>query len=457
MNKKISRNQALLTAIGFMIGSGIFFKADDILSSTNGSVLIAVISWLIIGTTLIFAGISVAAIASDTQVDGGFIGYIEYHMSKKFGKKIGRRIGFVIGWYQIIVYTPMFVAVVSIVFGDYLLQLFNFETTPMIQHTIGFVIIVAMFLWNSISAKIAALISATATVVKMFPLILLAILGLVFGDPQNFTIVPEIVTESDASTLALIFAPMLSMAFAFDGWVSVGTLSQDMQNPKKDLPFVFMWSVIAAVIIYVGYFVGVSLLMPASEIISLGNAHVSEIAKGLFGDFGEKFIIAAVVVSVLGTCNAIFMAGSRYIYNMATRDLLIGSDFFKQKSKNDTPFNASIFMIVVTMMYLLLYYLQATYTGESVFITNVVIDDIPMALNSMFYLILFSINFYLYKQGRVGKFFGIVAPIIAIIGQVFIIVAFFSVNGIYAVGYLLISFVVILLGFINVLTGGRKI
>lgn len=79
MKKKISRNQALLTAVGYMIGSGIFFRADDIIASTQGDIVAAIISWIIISFALINAGVVIALIASDHEVDGGFIGYIGYH------------------------------------------------------------------------------------------------------------------------------------------------------------------------------------------------------------------------------------------------------------------------------------------------------------------------------------------------------------------------------------------
>lgn len=454
MNNKLSRNQALLTAIGFMIGSGIFFRADNILASTHESIWIATMAWLAIGSTLIFAGLSVAAIASETDTEGGFIGYIEVFFTKYFGERVGRPLAFIIGWYQIVVYAPILTAIVAIVFAGYFTQLFGMKVGVVPTHLIALVILVFMFLWNAASTKIAALISSTATIVKLIPLIVLAIAGMAFGNHTSF-VQPAVFANGDASmgVLALFYAPMLSMAFAFDGWVSVGSLSRDIDNPKKNLPFVFTWSVIITVIVYTTYFVGVSLLMPPSEIIAQGNDHVGSVASALFGPIGEKFVLTAVTVSVLGTCNSLFMAGTRYTQKLAKADQLKFSNFLKVDSKNATPKNASVMMFSVTIIYLLLFMAQAIYITANPNVTNffskVVIDDIPLALNSMFYLLVFFITYKLYKEGKVSKFIGIVAPVIAAFGQILIIISFFSVNGVYAWGYLLISFAIIGLGFLN--------
>ena len=48
MNKKISRMQALMTAVGIMIGVGIYFKADNIMSAVNGNFGLAMLIWTII-------------------------------------------------------------------------------------------------------------------------------------------------------------------------------------------------------------------------------------------------------------------------------------------------------------------------------------------------------------------------------------------------------------------------
>lgn len=453
MREKITRNQALLTAIGFMIGSGIFFKADDIVAAVNGNIMISIMSWIFVSTTLIFAGVSVAAIASQKEISGGFVGYIEHYFCKMLGTKRGKTLAFVIGWYQIVIYIPIMVAVISRTFIDYFFQLFGLEATNQELFIGALVLLLAMFIWNGISTKVATLISSTATVVKITPLIIIAIIGAIFGDFANITTatIPSLETTPASSTITLFLAPLMAMSFAFDGWVSVGSLTKDMENSKRDLPFVFVVSVIVTSIVYIVYYIGINLLMPAEEIVSLGNAHVGQIAVDTVGQLFSKFIIFAVIVSVLGTANSIFMAGSRYVHRLATSNLLIGSKFLSKETKNKTVFNASIIILVGCIIFNALYSIQA-----SLNLTGFNIDDIPMAINAFFYLFLFVITLYLFKDGKVGTFKGLVSPIIAIIGQVLVIIAFMvTVNG--AIIFAIVSAIVIALGFINKLSKDFKL
>ena len=157
-------------------------------------------------------------------------------------------------------------------------------------------------------------------------------------------------------------------------------------------------------------------------------------------------MLTGVLISVLGTANAVFMAGTRYVHKLACDGHLIGSEKLKQFSKTDTPFNASKFIFTVTLVYIGLYTLQAT--GNFEMLKGISFDDIPMALNAAFYLLVFFIAFKLFIEKKVTAFQGVVAPVIAALGQLFVILAFFLSND-KAVLYMMISAVVIALGFVN--------
>ncbi|MFV0246928.1 MAG: APC family permease [Mycoplasmatales bacterium] len=447
MKKTITKNQALLTAIGFMVGSGIFFKADNIVASVQGNIIISLGSWFFAISTLVFAGITVAAIASQKDIEGGFVGYIEYYFSNMFGQKTGKTIAFIIGWYQIILYIPIMVSVVARVFADYFFQLIDVEASEMQIFIVALLLITGMFIWNGISTKIGAGVSSVSTVIKVIPLIVIAFIGAFFGDWSNIThsvnTSIEGVTNGGTSSMVLFLAPLMALSFSFDGWVSVGSLTRDLDKPKKDLPSIFVWSIVITSILYFTYYTGINLLMPGDQIVALGDGHVAAIANEYVGPLFSKFIVFAVMVSVLGTSNAIFMAGSRYVHRLADSGLLLGSNFFKKETNNHTVFNASIFVFVGCIVFDFLYTLQA-----SLGITSFNIDDIPMAINAFFYLFLFIIAFSLFKQKQIGIFKGVISPIIAAIGQIMVILAF-MVTVPPAPIFVVLSVIVIAIGFVN--------
>lgn len=464
MKREITRTQALLTAIGFMIGSGIFFRADNIVSATQGNVIVPIISWIFMGTTIVFAGVAVSVLASRTETTGGFIGYFEDH----FGKKAA----FIVGWYQVVVYVPIMVAVLSITLLDYLTQLLGTTlvagTGSLTYYLICAIIIIVVIAWNGISTKIASVISSSATVIKLIPLFLIAILGIIKGDPTMLSATQAAIPVGgeELTTIALFFAPMLSMAFAFDGWISVGSLAVDMKDPKKDLPFVFTWSVIVTTIVYTAYFIGVNcVITDPNVIINEGNAHVGLVAEELFGPNGYTFVLICVVISVLGTLNSIVMAGARYVQKLGVDGLLPASKFFASETPQGTYVNASIWVGAFSLVFLALYYVQeaAKVAGETGLITQVVIDDIPMALNSVIYIVLFTAVFKVYKAEKANKgvstLEGVVAPIIGSIGQAFIVFAFFVTASAFWIPtvYMIISAIIIALGLVVCSKGLKNI
>ena len=51
---------AVSMVVGQMVGSGIFFKVDDVLASTNGNVYAGVMGFIIVGISVVFSAASMA-------------------------------------------------------------------------------------------------------------------------------------------------------------------------------------------------------------------------------------------------------------------------------------------------------------------------------------------------------------------------------------------------------------
>lgn len=78
MNK---RSYGLFTAItmitGIVIGSGIFFKADNVLEYTNGNVQLGIIVFCVAAIAIIFGCLAISQLANRTDKPGGLIAYTE--------------------------------------------------------------------------------------------------------------------------------------------------------------------------------------------------------------------------------------------------------------------------------------------------------------------------------------------------------------------------------------------
>lgn len=61
---------AISMIVGILIGSGIFFKVDDVLTATGGNVWLGALVFLIGALCVIFGSITLSQLASRTQTQG---------------------------------------------------------------------------------------------------------------------------------------------------------------------------------------------------------------------------------------------------------------------------------------------------------------------------------------------------------------------------------------------------
>lgn len=91
--------------IGIVIGSGIFFKSDDVLAYTGGNVIIGILVFCLAAFGIIFGSLTLSELSLRTAKAGGAIGYYEEFVSLK--------VAAVFGWYQTFVYFPSITVVVA--------------------------------------------------------------------------------------------------------------------------------------------------------------------------------------------------------------------------------------------------------------------------------------------------------------------------------------------------------
>ena len=236
---------AIAMIIGIVIGSGIFFKSDNILIATNGSIGLGVLVFIIAAFGIIFGSLSIAELASRNSEVGGVISYAEYSLNKSFACAFG--------WFHTFLYYPTIIAVVSWVTGIYGCMLFGVEESLEIQILIGTIIMALTFLFNIVSFKLSGLFQNAATIIKLIPLIIIAIIGLIFGDPQYITGEHTKIFAQTGWISAI--API---AFSFDGWIVSTSIGHEIKDSRKNLPKALVIAPIFILIIYILYFVGIS-------------------------------------------------------------------------------------------------------------------------------------------------------------------------------------------------------
>ncbi|MDR0885019.1 MAG: amino acid permease [Clostridiales Family XIII bacterium] len=430
--RKFGLLMSIAMIIGTVIGSGIFFKADDILIQTDGNVLLGCVALLIGALGIIFGGITISEWAKITDDAGGLISYAE--------KAFGKFFAFLLGWFQGTVYYPALAAIIGFVAANYTIALFpqlDFNQSGVWIITI--VYLISIYIINIFSAKLSEIFQTSAMFIKLIPLLLIAICGLLFGDPQ--------VSSSSAITLPVITASagaIVAVAFSYDGWAVAPSICHEIKNSKRNLPLALIISPIIILAVYVSYFVGISFLIGPEKIMQMGDFAFSAATEQLFGAVGQKMMLIAVIVSVLGTTNGLVIANVRAPYFLALRkEIPFSKKIAKLNPKFNISFPSAIISILLTLLWLLVHFLSVAV--PSIIKFEIDISSIPIVIMYVFYTLLYIGVIIRTCKGLIkNKMAGILCPILAIVGATMILYGGLTASN--SIIYLIVSLLILVTG-----------
>ena len=397
--------------VGIVIGSGIFFRSDNILIATGGSIPLGVLVFCLSAISIIFGSLTISELASRTTKSGGIIAYAEDTCNKY--------IACAFGWFHTFLYYPTLTCVVSWVVGIYICLLFGIEATLLLQIQIGFVIMCILFAFNILSAKLGGYFQNLATVIKLIPLFAIGIAGLISGTPSHMNV-------SDLQNLQTAgwISAITPVAFAFDGWIIATTLGNEIKDAKKNLRIALIFAPLFILAIYLLYFVGISLYIGPEAVMQLGDAHVDLAAQQLVGPWGAKIILIFVIISVMGTVNGLIMGLIRLPYSLAIRNMFPYSDKVKKTSKESSfSFSSAIIGLCVCIFWMIVHY----FTQLHGILRNSDVSEIAITINYVLYIILYLKVFQLGQKGEITGFWrSKINPILAICGSLMILIGSIS-------------------------------
>lgn len=435
MNK---RRYGLFTAvtmiIGIVIGSGIFFKADNVLSYTNGNVLLGIIIFCVAAFAIIFGCLTISQLATRTDKPGGVIAYTEEFVG------IGPSCAF--GWFQTFLYLPTLAAVVAWVSGIYISQLFGLEVTLERSTLIGVGCLTVLFITNTLSAKVGGYFQNASMVIKMVPLFIIALAGLLLGHPVEL-VAEGVAGFGEAKAAGGWLAAFAPIAFSFDGWIIATTICNEIKNSKRNLPLALTISPLVILLAYVMYFVGITALLGPDTVLAQGDGSAFLATTKLFGNIGAKFILIFIVISVLGTVNGITLGFIRMPYSLALRNMIPGSEVLKKENTRlaGMPLNSAILAYALSMVWMIFHYItqKVGMKGD--------VSEIAIGVSYLNYIVLYFAVMRLAKQGQIkGVIKGYIIPTLACIGSLVIISG--SVSHPLFVYYFLVCFSILLAGYL---------
>ena len=418
--------------LGIVIGSGIFFKSDNVITATNGSILLGLLAFCIAGLSIVFGCLSISELATRTDKIGGVIAYADVFVNKQFSS--------IIGWMNLLIYFPAVISTVTYVCGTFACQLFGI--IPSLEHCylVGGCFFLGLLLFN-LFPNFGGRFQSFSTIVKFIPLLLFAIAGFVFGNPSEIHL-------SDFSTAChstFWLAAVSPIAFAFDGWIVATTITHEIKNPKKNIPLAFTLAPLIVLLAYITYFIGICIYLGTDTIIANGNAHLNIAAEKLLGSSGAKIILTFIIASVLGTLNGNLMGSLRAPEALAIRHVFPAEKRFK------TPKNmcASKASFVLVFCLAVIFSLAHYFLKKFEFIPlSFDFSEFAIATCFLFYIVLYIQVIKLKKSKQIKSFFkGYICPVLAIAGALIMVtggVLTGLASPVCFVGFLGVAFIVII-------------
>jgi APA family basic amino acid/polyamine antiporter len=397
LKKDIGLSVAMSIVIGTVIGSGIFMKPGSVLEYTGDSSL-ALLAWALGGLITLAGGLTIAEVATQIPKTGGLYVYMEEVYGKMFG--------YLSGWVQTVIYGPAVIGALGLYFGSLITNLFSWENAW--GPWIGIATVLFLTVVNNLGTKYGGFVQNIFTLGKLIPIALIAIFGITNGNEQILSSPSGSVTEISMG------AAILATLFAYDGWLMVGFVAGEMKNPGKTLPKAIVGGILIVMVAYLSVNIALLHVLPASEIVNLGENSAASAATVLFGPLGGKLIAVGIAVSIFGCLNGKILTIPRVPFAMAERNQLPFAHIFSKVSeKHGTPIAATYLQVVIAIFMMV--------------VTNPdYLSEMAIFAVYIFYIFAFYAVFKLRKRNK-GKervysvpLFPIV-PIFAILGSVYIV------------------------------------
>lgn len=427
LEKRYGLPTAICMVVGTVIGSGVFFKAKNVFSATGGDLPIGIIAWVITGILMIVCSLQFASMAQKHQKVSGVVDYAEVTCGKVYA--------YYLAWFLVNVYYPGMTSVLAWVSARYFGVLFGWErNSPEVLCLAGFILI-ASYALNAFSPKLAGKFQVGATVIKLVPIVLMAVIGTAVGLlngnlTENFTTV--VIEDVSGGKMGSLFAAVVATVFAYEGWIVATSINAELKNPKKNLPIALIIGSIVVVVAYVLYYIGVAGGATHDDIALLindKNAEATIAFENVFGKVGGILLNICIVVSCLGTLNGLMVGATRGMYAIASRNEGPRPEMFSQVDKSTNMVtNSAIWGLLVCSAWLVYFY-GANLTANGWFgYFNFDSSELPIVTIYALYIPIFVVWMIKGKDLSFARRF--ILPVVAIICCMFMVFAAVYAHGI---------------------------
>lgn len=153
------------------------------------------------------------------------------------------------------------------------------------------------------------------------------------GNSQNLTqeasTYPPQKMSEPFGILRVMFVTMLASFWAYEGWINVGFVGDEVHNPQRNLPRILIFGVLIITTLYVLVNAAYLYVIPIDQLIAIkgdqNKVVAVEVVHQLLGPVGVGTISILIVVTTIGCTNSTILTSSRIYYAMARDGLFFKS------------------------------------------------------------------------------------------------------------------------------------
>jgi APA family basic amino acid/polyamine antiporter len=348
---------ATMIGMGAMIGAGIFVLTG-LAAEIAGPAAIFVFA--LNGVVTAFTGLSYAELAASIPKSGGGYAFVREIFDDLSS--------FIMGWMLWFAYM-IAGALYALGFAPNFLELLHVYgmvpppdqvgaiVVPIVDAAIpiafllAFVAVLCLVALNAVSTAASGSAETIFTIIKVSILVVFVGFGLtspMFSGAEFQPLFPE------GSGAAAVLPAMGLTFIAFEGYDLITTVTEEVKNPRENIPKAIFISLVATVIVYLAVVTVAVGTLGAEGLADAGEAGIATAATSFMPtglpiiQNGGALIVFGAVFSTLTALNAVVIASSRVAFSMGREEQLLPS-FGQIHHRYGTPFVAILASAVVML------------------------------------------------------------------------------------------------------------
>lgn len=444
MQKKLQTyglSTAIAMIVGVVIGSGIYFKVDDILNYAGGSIWLGMVIIALGSFAIVFGSLSLSELSIRNTEKGGIFSY--------YARYINQDIAASLGFFTAYVYLPSLIAVVTWVGANFTLG--NGSSLEM-QILLAAFYLIVLTTMNIFSRVLAGRFQSLSTMLKILPLLAIALVGIFWK--ENAPSIPQGVSLAETREVGWTWlSGLMPLYFAYDGWTVVASLAPEMKNPGKNISRAFITGPMVILVLYLLFFYGLNSILGPIFVMSTGNDAVIYATEMIYGKIISKILLVIIIISVLGVSNGLLLSLMRLPQAFAERGWTKNNKLAHINPKYQLSVPASLLVSACTLVWLLIHYFVSKFN----LLPGSDISEIAIVFNNLTFVLLYVSVLKLYLKGEItNRLTGLVSPIMAILSALVLLLGSLLTNPMMAFSFMIFCSLSCLGGFVFYRYGVKK-